>query len=71
VLRQALTVAPLPHALTFFLMLFSGWVNRQQHQSLSTYSRRRVFRAVNGPMPVTARSTSNARASQVSGVTSS
>src|ERR1700694_1930247 len=33
---------PLPPPLTFFLLLFSGWINRHQQGSLTTCSRKTV-----------------------------
>jgi len=48
-LRQALTINLLPRPLTFFLLLFSGWVNRHQ-QAVIEYllEQNRVLRAANG-----------------------
>jgi putative transposase len=42
-------MAPLPPPLTFFLQLFSGWINRHQ-QAVIDYliEENRVLRAVNG-----------------------
>jgi hypothetical protein len=42
-------MAPLPPPLTFFLLLFSGWINRHQ-QAVIDYliEENRVLRAVNG-----------------------
>src|SRR5262245_62330272 len=42
-------MTPLPRPLTFFLLLFSGWVNRHQ-QAVIDYllEENRVLRAVNG-----------------------
>jgi hypothetical protein len=48
-LRQAPAMDPLPPPLTFFLLLFSGWINRHQ-QAVIYYllEENRVLRAVNG-----------------------
>ena len=48
-LRQAPAMDRLPPPLAFFLLLFSGWVNRHQ-QAVIEYllEENRVFRAVNG-----------------------
>src|SRR4030095_6563222 len=48
-LRQALAMDPLPCPLAFFVLLFSGWVNRHQ-QAVIEYllEENRVLRAVNG-----------------------
>jgi len=47
-LRQASAMVPLPTPLTFFVLLFSGWVNRHQ-QAVIDYllEENRVLRAVN------------------------
>ncbi len=44
---------PLPRPLAFFLLLVSGWVNRQQ-QDVIDYLREenRVLRAAHGPRPL-------------------
>jgi hypothetical protein len=49
VLRQAPAMDRLPPRLTFFLLLFSGWINRHQ-QAVIDYllEENRVLRAVNG-----------------------
>ena len=41
---------PLPPPLAFFLLLFSGWINRQ-HQAVIDYLREenRILRAAYGP----------------------
>src|SRR5215510_1964632 len=51
-LRQAPTMAALSPPLTFFLLLFTGWVNRHQ-QAVIDYllEENRVLRAVNGSRP--------------------
>src|SRR6267378_5797313 len=48
--RQTRAMAPVPPPLAFFLLLFSGWVNRNQ-QAVIDYllEENRVLRAVNGP----------------------
>src|SRR4030095_9610937 len=48
-LRQALAMDPMPCPLAFFVLLFSGWVNRHQ-QAVIDYllEENRVLRAVNG-----------------------
>src|SRR4029453_10803270 len=48
-LRQALAMDPLPCPLAFFVLLFSGWVNRHQ-QAVIDYllEENRVLRAMNG-----------------------
>lgn len=48
-LRQAPAMDQLPPPLAFFLLLFSGWINRHQ-QSVIDYllEENRVLRAVNG-----------------------
>jgi transposase InsO family protein len=48
-LRQAPGMDPLPSPLTFFLLLFAGWINRHQ-QAVIDYllEENRVLRAVNG-----------------------
>jgi hypothetical protein len=48
-LRQAPAMDPLPSPLTFFLLLFSGWIHRHQ-QAVIDYliEENRVLRAVNG-----------------------
>src|SRR4030095_1542788 len=48
-LRQACAMNPLPSPLAFFLLLFSGWVNRHQ-QAVIDYllEENRVLRAMNG-----------------------
>jgi putative transposase len=47
--RQTPAMAPVPPPLAFFLLLFSGWVNRNQ-QAVIDYllEENRVLRAVNG-----------------------
>src|SRR5262247_3024483 len=48
-LRQAPTMAALSPPLTFFLLLFTGWVNRHQQVVIDyLLEANRVLRAVNG-----------------------
>ena len=48
-MRQTPAMAPVPHPLAFFLLVFFGWVNRNQ-QAVIDYllEENRVLRAVNG-----------------------
>src|SRR3981189_2138242 len=47
---QTPAMAPVPHPLAFFLLLFSGWVNRHQ-QAVIDYllEENRALRAAHGP----------------------